>query len=541
MSQPSYPISGDVFTTLDRTIVPGEVPATAAKIYPYEVARYAANGYGTWAYGPGVPSIERLDLMPSTYAGTSVTADGRLLNFFAMSDIHITDEETPAGAVFMGFRGGTSGGYSPVMPYTTQVLDAAVQTVNAMNKKDAFSFGISLGDATNNGQYNELRWYIDTMDGKLVSPDSGVKDDPIPGPLNDYQDPFQAAGLDPSIPWYQTVGNHDHLWIGTGPQTPRICTALVGDTMLEIGNPYADPLGEDSHGYYVGSLDGRTPLADVFGAGPVAAFKSPPTVPAADPDRKAITSTTEFMKQFFTTSSTPVGHGFTQANLDSGSASYSFVPSSSVPVKVIDLDDTDSVLTPNIDGGRPMLDAARYQWLIGELDKGQAAGQLMIIAAHIPIGVSKPGSFMDWNPASAVTENDLIAKLHTYPNLLAWISGHRHINAVTPFPSPDAGHPELGFWEIETASLRDAPQEFRTFQIERNSDNTVSIVTTDVDPAVADGSIAAISRTDGIAASEVFNNPNPYPPTGAYNATLVKQLSPQMQTVLAGLGLPASR
>jgi hypothetical protein len=39
----------------------------------------------------------------------------------------------------------------------------------------------------------------------------------------------------------------------------------------------------------------------------------------------------------------------------------------------------------------------------------------------------------------------------------------------------------------------------------------------------------------------VFNNPNPYPPTGAYNATLVKQLSPQMQTVLAGLGLPASR
>ena len=187
-----------------------------------------------------------------------------------------------------------------------------------------------------------------------------------------------------------------------------------------------------------------------------------------------------------------------------------------------------------------MLDAARYQWLIGELDKGQAAGQLMIIAAHIPIGVSKPGSFMDWNPASAVTEDALIAKLHTYPNLLAWLSGHRHMNVVTPFPSPDAAHPELGFWEIETASLRDAPQQFRTFQIVRNSDNTVSIVATDVDPAVADGSIAAISRAYGIAAHELFNTPDPYAPTGAYNATLVKQLSPQMQAVLASLGIPAA-
>jgi hypothetical protein len=60
---------------------------------------------------------------------------------------------------------------------------------------------------------------IDVLDGKLINPDSGVKDDPIPGPNNDYQDTFQAEGLDKSIPWFQTLGNHDHFWKGSYPLT----------------------------------------------------------------------------------------------------------------------------------------------------------------------------------------------------------------------------------------------------------------------------------------------------------------------------------
>jgi hypothetical protein len=33
---------------------------------------------------------------------------------------------------------------------TPQVLDAAVQTINALHRQTPFDFGISLGDATNN-------------------------------------------------------------------------------------------------------------------------------------------------------------------------------------------------------------------------------------------------------------------------------------------------------------------------------------------------------------------------------------------------------
>ena len=113
---------------------------------------------------------------------------------------------------------------------------------------------------------------------------------------------------------------------------------------------------------------------------------------------------------------------------------------------------------------------------------------------------------MGWSSAACVSEEELIAKLHSYPNLILWIAGHRHLNTVTAFPSPDAGHPELGFWQVETSSLRDFPQQFRTFEIVRNSDDTVSILATDVDPAVDDGSPAAISRTYGVAAQQIFNN-----------------------------------
>jgi hypothetical protein len=115
---------------------------------------------------------------------------------------------------------------------------------------------------------------------------------------------------------------------------------------------------------------------------------------------------------------------------------------------------------------------------------------------------------------------------------------------VTPFPSSDPNYtgPQYAFWQVETCSTRDFPQQFRTFEIVRNSDNTISIFITDVDPAVKDGSLAAISRSYAVAAQQLFNNPISLLPTGVYNAELVKQLSPEMQTKIQNYGtlLPGS-
>ena len=152
-----------------------------------------------------------------------------------ITDIHISDKESPCQAIYYGYKGGISSGYSPVMLYTTHVLDAAVQTVNALHTAKPFDFGISLGDACNDTQYNELRWYIDVLDGKNINPDSGVKDDPVPGPHNDYQDAYKAVGLDKTIPWYQALGNHDHFFIGSVPVNDYLRQAYVGDEIVRLG------------------------------------------------------------------------------------------------------------------------------------------------------------------------------------------------------------------------------------------------------------------------------------------------------------------
>ena len=525
-----YSISDDVVTTIERTVIPDEIPADAESIYPYEISKYEENGYGSWHYGSGVPEVRLLDLMPDSYDGTSVINAAKLLNFFTLTDIHITDEETPTQAIVVGYKGGNSSAYSPVIMYSTQVLDAAVQTINALHRNNSFDFGIALGDAINNAQYNELRMYIDVLDGRKIAPDSGVKDDPIPGSYNDYQDRYKAAGLDKSIPWYQTMGNHDQLYMGAGVINAYLRESYTGKEILNMGNIMTDPLGTDSRGIYNGSIDGSTPTGTIIGAGAVEDFAVPPEVAAADPDRHSLTRK-EWIKEFFKTNSKPVGHGFTRDNKKTGFACYSFEPKADLPIKVIVLDDTQSLSNFDIDE-QGYLDTKRFNWLISELDKGQAEGKLMVITAHMPLYT------MNMTGAFPIAQEEIIAKLNTYPNLLMWLSGHVHRNTVKAYASPDSDHPELGFWHVETASLRDFPQQFRTFQIDRNNDNTISIHAIDVDIAVEEGSPADLSRFYAVATQQLFKNKLNYQPSGVYNAELVKQLSPEMQEVIENYGTP---
>jgi metallophosphoesterase (TIGR03768 family) len=559
-SQPEgYPIDSDVQTTLQRTIAPGPTPSV--KVELYEVSKYKQYGYGNWTFGDPLKSVMRTDIMGSAYDGSAVTKKAKLLNFFTITDIHITDKESPNQLIYLQrlhpkLPVGASL-YSGIMLYTTHVLDAAVQTVNALHKQNPIDFGISLGDTCNSTQYNELRWYIDVLDGKVITPSSGAH---LGADAIDYQKPYQAAGLDKAIPWYQTLGNHDHFWMGSIPVDYGLRKDLrqsyISDTVFAMGDALANPANITKSDYYMGVLDGSTPYGDIRNAGPVKDFKSPPKV-AADPDRRSLLRT-EWMKEFFNTSSSPAGHGFNLADANKGFACYSFVPKSNIPIKVIVLDDTQKEDDGSADiHGHGFLDKSRWDWLKKELADGDAAGQLMIIAAHVPINVevTAPRSEMGWwvNPQNAVTLPNLIAELQSHPNLIMWISGHRHLNTVKAFISPDpVNAPEKGFWHVETSSLRDFPQQFRTFEMYLNSDYTISIVTTDVDPAVKDGTPAATSRKYAIATEQIVgadisnynptNDPTIKPmPTGSYNAELVKQLSPEMKAKIQNYGTPISK
>jgi metallophosphoesterase (TIGR03768 family) len=616
-----YPIDSTVVRTTDRVLsfpIPPQPagPNSGTGLILSEldqVSQYSKYGYGDWRFSAtGLPIVKRFDIMPNPAGypaiAASLTRIKQFANFFAITDIHITDKEAPNQLIYLQQEDPKNSGsntsiYSPVMMCTTHVLDAAIQTANALHKKNAFDFAISLGDTCNNTSYNELRWYIDVIDGKVIIPSSGAH---LGAGAIDYQKPYKAAGLDKSIPFYQALGNHDHFYIGSFPvdadPSLGIRQSYISDTVWSVADflipdPKTFPVMFDREKmkiaptYYGGVIDGSTPLGNIIDTG--AASLTPPPNVVPDPNRRSLLRA-EWIQEYFNTTTTPVGHGFNlvEPGQPSGFACYSFLPKPDVPLKVIVLDNTQREDDGSVDiHGHGFLDPVRWAWLQKELADGQNADQLMIIAAHVPIAVVGIGGETEWwlgdrtaspepdwwiDPTAptqnAVDLKELVDTLQNTPNLLMWMAGHRHLNTVKAFPH--ASEPEKGFWQVETSSLRDYPQQFRTFEIYLNSNYTVSIVTTNVDPAVAEGTPAAKSRKYGIATQQIVqtdltaNNPNilslgsgkdaiPLPsmdPTrhqdgkpdksiiygsvpgvpycASYNAELFKQLSPAMINVL---------
>lgn len=546
--------------TRQRTVTPTLI-TNVPGILVSDLASYATNGYSSWQWGAGTNEGQKWSPnMPAGYTGATNAA--RLLSFFCFSDIHLTDKESPSWPYWSAYQtqpgfiknntpppgDGNSSAYSPVMLYTTFVLDAAVRTVNNLHRLTPFDLGFSLGDDCNSAQYNELRWFIDIMDGQYITPSSG---DNAGAETIDYQKPYQAAGLNPDIPWYQVLGNHDHTWAGTLPVTEYLREAYTNNQVLLFGDLNTDGINSRSH--FMGTVDGSTPYGNIIGAGPVTNFIDSVTgytnIPmvAADTNRHYVTPPA-YMQEFFTTKSKPVGHGFSQWNITNNLACYSFEPKANLPLKVIVLDDTMTDQNLDFPNGQGGLDTNQLNWLINELDAGQAQEKLMIIAAHIPIELIG----MPKSTNSVINASNLLVTLHQYPNLILWVTGHMHRNNVKAQRSQQNA-PAYDFWEVECPSLRDFPQQFRTFEIFRNTDHTISIVTTDVDPEVAPGSCAEKSRGFAVGAARIYAVPvtaptnssiNPqnwdFTDTGSYttNCEMIKFLTPVMQAKLANCGEP---
>ena len=540
--------SGAELGTRQRTITPVALLTNTTPIMASNLPAYAVYGYSSWQWGPGSDEGQlTTNMIPTGYPGATNAA--RLLTFFCFSDIHITDKESPSQSLWPGYQtvtgfptnalppgNGNSSCYSPVILRTTQVLDAAVKTANDLNRLMSFDFGMSLGDDCNSSQYNELRWFINVMDGQYITPSSGTN---AGADTIDYQMPYQAAGLDPSIPWYAVLGNHDHFWCGSLVVNDYLRQSCTNNVVLLMGDLKTQ--GENSRSEFLGTVDGSTPYGTVIDAGSVTNYivdgvTNAPTI-AADTNRYSLTRS-NWMREFFTTSSKPVGHGFNQANITNDFACYSFEPKANLPLKIIVLDDT--MTDQNFDFiGQGGLDTNQLAWLVHELDRGQAQNKLMIVAAHIPIELVGYPPGVSTN--SVISSSNLLVKLHTYPNLILWVAGHMHRNNIKAQPSPYNDRPEYGFWEVENPSLRDFPQEFRTYEILRNTDNSISIRVTDIDPEAPTNSQAAISRGYAVGAARIFAVPSTnLTDTASYtqNAELVKLLTPPMQAKIAGLGEP---
>lgn len=606
-----YPIEGDVVTTVDRMLsfpMPELIKQPnsgkgLSRTELHRVDQYEKYGYGTYTYAAGLPVDQRIDLMPTGYQVNSSHRIKQLSSFFTISDIHLTDKQ--AGNQFIAiqqtdpeFGSPMTSIYSPTMLTTTQVLDAAIQTVNALHRSTPIDFGLSLGDTCNSTQYNETRWYVDILDGKVIYPNTSgdATQDAI-----SYQQPFKAVGLSPEIPWYQVNGNHDLFMIGSisvdadphlGVRESYTSNQVwaIGDILQPIKDFAFFPCVFDtnialqSKNYYMGTINGASKYGEIINIGPTAAFSKPPYNPP-NLNRRSLKKK-EWIAEFFNTSTLPKGHGFhlvdpAYAREEPGFSCYSFLPKLEIPLRMVVLDDVQHPQDGSHDiHGHGYLSATRVKWLRSELALAKARQELVIIASHVPIAVSPIGSEMEWWESAkdphAKMENaiglaDLIAEIQANGQVICWLAGHRHVNTIKAFKAPPGSPPESGFWQIETSSFHDFPQQFRTLQVYLNSDYSISIVAINVDPAVSKGTSAEMARHMAIAAQQIVhtdqrpNAPNiklayekipvssmdpsraqdgttdpsikygdvsgvPY--CGSYNAELFKPLSPVMVDIL---------
>ncbi|OUS24069.1 hypothetical protein A9Q99_26370 [Gammaproteobacteria bacterium 45_16_T64] len=412
--------------------------------------------------GRDAPFIDREELISKPAAtGDSVDAHHLLV----MSDFQMRDEESPLNVNPVKFLIPSS--YYPASAHITYQVDDMVRTMRDYETDidKPIDMAIFTGDLLDIGGYNEARWGIDILDGGAINPDSGADDDPIPGNFddgkpNDTYDPFTALGLNgqsegqANIPWYYVPGNHDGLMLGNFPVTDNDLQ-LFGKTIRLDTRTFFDSIatGEMNWLGYDPSLLGF--LQHLFD--PESFYVTP------DEDRRMLRPF-EIAEEMFISkdpafASEPLGHGMQhiidqQGELKDGNLNYSFSSNNGL-VKHIALD-TSMMLGP--EGLLTLQDLA---WIEQELQDAQDNGQLIIISSH-----HKPKDII-------INGALLIDTLNQYPNVIAHLVAHAHQNSITPRLGDSA---ELGYWEIESGSMVNWPQQFRVLDISIDKTNGIGTI-----------------------------------------------------------------
>lgn len=462
-------------------------------------------GYRRLATGPGWPLVVRQELAP---AG-SRRDDRReaLASAVQFTDVHVVDAESPVRAEYMHlFPVFASSAFRPHETMTTQGLASLVSRVNGLRAGPftgrPFDCLVSTGDNTDNHEHVELSWFLDALNGGEITPATGdrtryegVQDSgstlyyhpesdlndiykqagfpQIPGLLTAAARRFTSAGLE--IPWYSVFGNHDDSVEGTVPGGTPLDAFYTGTIkIMGLSSPAA---AEKIAGLWQTDPRQVGALIPVL-AGPIATV-------TADQRRKPFTPL-EYVLEHLKPRNTgpgPVGHGFTQENVDrdTGYFTWEVAPG----VLGIAMDTTNRA--GFTDGS---LGAEQLEWIEARLKAGSSAyydpsgrpvthdvtDSLFVLFSHHTSTTMENVIPDPERPAEQRHNADvLIALLHRFPNVVAWVCGHTHTNLITPHAGPTA---EQGFWEISTASHVDYPQQARLLELVDNRDGTLSLFAT---------------------------------------------------------------
>lgn len=472
-------------TTLESTV-------TAARTSLNTTLRRApGDGYRHLRSGPGETAMARDDLaLPRRGRADRRTG---LATLVQVSDLHITDAQHPLRFEYLDRINGI--GHRPQEMLGVHGTIALVNRINAVKggpwtgrPLDAV---VSTGDNTDNQSRNELEWLLGTLAGGVIRPDSGSTEGydgvaasgcreywnpssrkidnykrrgfpTVPGLLRAATRPVRSPGLD--VPWILTMGNHDDVVGGMVRNrgylddwalgTRKVFSAHTGDA-LHLARVLAVPAATDDIRSILGALrrSGQTrkvepdrARARVSGAAYLRMLRDPRYVGAG-----------------------PVGHGYAA---DADPEKLYFAYAASEQVTVISLDTTNQA-----GGANGSIGAGQLRWLESAL-RAHTDRYVIVLSHH-------PSTAMDNLARDPRAPYDrryngkaLTAALHRHPNVLAWMNGHTHRNRITARRHDD---PRRSFWEINSASHVDAPQQARLLEVAKNGDGTVSLLTTMLD------------------------------------------------------------
>jgi 3',5'-cyclic AMP phosphodiesterase CpdA len=436
----------------------------------------------------------------SLVAGDGVAAPDLgepMLRFVNLSDSHILDDE--ASAVMTGnvldpaldAAIANTSAQRLQEEFTDEVLDAMEARINECQASVPSELMIATGDLTDNMTLNELRRYIDNLDGEYAAPTAfehycgyaggaGLAGRPDPNsapaacPDADRATNATLAGRTVADSQAPTPDPDDATYVLAPTRTVRQLGESTTQSLLD-GTYTAAPglpasLRDSQHrlaiphyavfGNHDGAVRGTLVYQDGFQYG-ARAF-----------GRYFTGNQREFINEFFFTSGEPRGHGFDNAGPrlhdddPRNDGWYSFAAGG---VRMI-------VLNTIIDGvteGSPLRDpsalekggmsAEQLAWLDAELGDADADGAPALVFSHHP-----SRSFHDAANAAA-----LDAILAEHDSLVAHIAGHTHEHRVRS---------TAGFWQVETASLIDWPQEGRIVEVFRLADGGHALRLTVIGP-----------------------------------------------------------
>ena len=462
VSYPILPLTYKPFTTLQIAFRPTfgtqdySMSYVHSKIAAHEFKVIHKDDYKKYGLGieetDGEPWIVREDLVRAS--DPELSHKGKSLAYFwQISDPQIIDEESPCrmeGVYIYPYA--MASAYRAQGIYSTHMFDLHVQSARRISDRSSrrFDFALVTGDIADNAQENENAWFLRMMEGGVLDPDTGIDDDPEPGPGNDFNDPYYAKGIG-NIPWYPAIGNHDILYMGFHVVDDKIRNACVGDEVVDLFDYMPLPSHAHRDGYRNGFQNGASPDAAIVTSG-----KTP-----ADPHRKNL-SKVETLTNFYNAPGFPAGHGLDPERIKTGWGYYSTFPIPGKPIRLITLD-TNSGTFSEADMSR-----TQFDWLSAEIEEARKNNELVIVQSHH--GTAKL--------ANNVTQEEFQKKLASYPGVILHITGHGHLNDSLLYKN-NYGR---GYWEVMLASVVDFPSQSRIFEIVYEGNGIIDIYITNIDP-----------------------------------------------------------